>query len=46
MDPVTPACGRQSGVVEDERLIGAYTVTLWHNTADDAWGFDNIVTDL
>jgi hypothetical protein len=30
--------------VEDERLIGAYIVTLWHNTAADALGFDNIVT--
>jgi hypothetical protein len=31
-------------VVEEERLIGTYTVRLWHNTADDAWGYDNIVT--
>jgi hypothetical protein len=31
-------------VVEEERAIGRYTVRLWRNTADDAWGFDNIAT--
>ena len=31
-------------VVEEERLIGGYTVRLWRNTAEDAWGFDNIAT--
>jgi hypothetical protein len=31
-------------VVEDEQLIGAYSVALWRNTAADSWSFDNIVT--
>ncbi len=31
-------------VVEEEQLIGAYTLRLWRNTAADAWGYDNIIT--
>jgi hypothetical protein len=31
-------------VVEEERLIGSYTVRLWRNTAEDSWGYDNIAT--
>jgi hypothetical protein len=30
--------------VDEERLIGAYTVRLWRNTAGDGFGFDNIAT--
>jgi len=37
--PVPPAY-----VLEEERLMGAYTVRLWRNTSDDSWGYDNIVT--
>jgi hypothetical protein len=29
-------------VVEEEQLIGRYTIQLWHNTADDSFMFDNI----
>jgi hypothetical protein len=31
-------------VLEEERLIGRYTVQLWRNTAGDIMGFDNIAT--
>jgi len=31
-------------VVEEERVLGRYTVQLWRNTAADAWSFDNIAT--
>jgi hypothetical protein len=37
--PIPPAY-----VVEEERAIGAYTVQVWHDTADDGWGFNNIAT--
>jgi hypothetical protein len=33
-------------VVEDEWLIGAYTIQLWRNTAADAWSYDSVVTIL
>jgi hypothetical protein len=31
-------------VVEEEIHFGQYTVRLWRNTAEDAWGYDNIAT--
>jgi len=40
----TPAPVPSSYVVEEERLLGRYTVQMWRNTADDAWSFDNIAT--
>ncbi|MCP4541647.1 MAG: hypothetical protein GY832_31325 [Chloroflexi bacterium] len=42
--PPTPVPISDAYVVKEERLIGTYTVQLWRNTADDAWGYDNIVT--
>jgi hypothetical protein len=43
---VTPIPTETPGtyVVEDERLIGAYSVALWHNTADGSWSFNDIAT--
>ncbi len=31
-------------VIEEERQIGSYILTLWRNTAADSWSFDSIAT--
>jgi len=41
--PVTGAIPA-SYVVEEDVPLGQYTIRLWRNTADDAWGFDKIAT--